>query len=188
MHHLRCLAWNARSEGYVVSCRHARLIHKKKKGKKKQPFFSFVAHKPGSCTALGRCAVRRVAAKGKCHCWLYRFSWFPFFHILTFSLWLRSFFSQPVVLHFLPVSGSPSASGPPTRTPHCRLPTSGPVSPALKKGCCHREIACKCPGELHRVLSYRDVKCLKPLTQMVEPDSRTTQLQWCCETLKGSCY
>lgn len=67
-------------------------------------------------------------------------------------------------------------------------PTSGPACPALKKGCCHWEIAHKCPGGLHQLLSYRDVKCFKLLTQMADLDSRTTQLQWCRETLKGSCY
>lgn len=30
MHHLRWLAWNASSQGYVVSCRHNGLIQKKK--------------------------------------------------------------------------------------------------------------------------------------------------------------
>lgn len=61
-------------------------------------------------------------------------------------------------------------------------------NPKMKKECCHREISCKCLGGLHQLLSYRDVKCYRLLTQMADPDSRTTQLQRCFEPIKGSCY
>lgn len=171
-----------------MSCRHARLIHKKEKRKKNNLFSLLWPTSQGLALPWDgvRCRGLQQRVNVIADCIV-----LAVFHFSTFSLSLFGF-----VLSFLSQLSSISCLCldlllplvPPTRTPHCRLPTSGPVSPALKKGCCHREIACKCPGELHRVLSYRDVKCLKPLTQMVEPDSRTTQLQWCCKTLKGSCY
>ena len=115
----------------------------------------------------------------------------------SFSFWPRCFSSQPHVLHFLPMSRSPSPSGPcssasryppPTRLHPPTHTSLHQYQPALKKGCCHWEIARKCPGGLHQLLSYRDVKCFKLLTQTADPDSRATQPQRCCETLRGSCY
>lgn len=83
---------------------------------------------------------------------------------------------------------SPSPSGPrPATSPLSLLPCTTSLhqdQPPLNKGCCHREIAGKYPGGMHQLLSYRDVKCFKLLTQTGDPDSRTTRLSRCHEALK----
>lgn len=134
-------------------------------------------------------SLGKGAGNSKCQRWLYLFSCFPILfhktHILSLApLFLLSATCPPFSCLCL---RSPSPSGlrssscwypPCLPPPSFPQPTSGPARPVLKRGCCHWEIARKCPGGLHQLLSYRDVKRFKLFPRFLDPDSRTAQLQW----------
>lgn len=141
-------------------------------------------------------SLREGARNSKCQRWLSPFIGFPRSGFLLnpcfFSFWLTCFSSSPrlpfpacVLVSFSLWSSQLLFLVNPHSHTHTSLHQDQPV---LRKGCCHWEIACKCPGGLHQLLSYRDVKWFKLLTQMADPDSRATQLQLFHETLKRRCY
>lgn len=113
-----------------------------------------------------------VVGNSKCQRWLYLFSCFPRLSYKTHVLFLfgsvvsslsnMSSISCLCLALLLPLVFEAPLPGNPQPPPHTRIHTSlHQDEPALKKGCCHWEIARKCPGGLHQLLSYRDVKCFK---------------------------